>query len=62
MGQSPFSDVNIRSGSRVILRLLRNPQVRYRSHNSPPQVPILSQIHPVHNFPANFPAATLYNI
>jgi hypothetical protein len=55
MGQSHFSESNSRSASQKSARILWNPKIHYRVHNSPMLVSVLRQMHRVHNFLPCFP-------
>jgi len=48
-------EANNNSASQEIPRPLWNPKFYYHVNNSPPLVPIPSQMHPVHIFPPYFP-------
>ena len=48
MEQGPSRKANRFSASQEIARILWDPKVPYSIHKSPPPVPILSQIDPVH--------------
>jgi len=62
MERTPSWEANSHSASEETPCLLRNPKVHYHVHKSSPLVPLLRQMHPVHNFPPYFPNIHSNNI
>jgi hypothetical protein len=61
MQLSPSRESATCAATQEFSNILWNPKVHYRVHNSPPLVPILNQISPVHTTPS-YLSKFLFNI
>jgi hypothetical protein len=60
MELSPTREAANCAATQELLSILWNPRVRYRVHKSPPLIPVLSQINPIHTIPSYLSNCKLY--
>ena len=51
MEQVSSWEASTSSDSKESIRILRNLKIHYSVHNSPPLIPVLSKINPIHSTP-----------